>query len=286
MNDTAAHVPLSQLEAQQALDLDIYPMHCLDSAQGVALLLSARAQFAQTGLCSLPGFVRPPAAAGIVHDLQAQMVNAFYNRQQHNVYFQQDDPNWAVDHPARVMQRTAQKALAGDQIPAGNLLSRIYRWQPLQEFLAQVLNETELNRLHPHTDPLACLNVMRMDNEDELGWHYDRSDFATTLLLQAPEAGGEYWFVPFLREAGQERLDELGQVLDGSHPRLRQAPLANGTLSFFAGRHSPHRVTKVQGHAARIMAVLGYVRQPGALFNAAERQRFYGRSQVMDTSAL
>jgi len=284
-DNVAQHRPAFE-DVQQVLDLHRYPMHDLGSARGADLLRNSRSEFAETGLCSLPGFVRPQAAADIVRGLQAEMGHSFYNRQMHNVYFQPEDPTWPPSHPARIVQQTAQKTLAGDQIPTNNLISRIYHWQPLQEFLAQLLDEPGLERLYPHADPLACLNVMRMDAGDKLGWHYDRSDFATTLLLQAPEVGGEYWFVPFLRDAAQERLEELRQVLEGSHKRLRQAPLATGTLSFFSGRYSPHRVTEVLGPTPRVMAVLGYVRHPGVQFNGAERQRFYGRSHVVGAPSV
>ena len=35
----------------------------------------------------------------------------------------------------------------------------------------------------------------------ELNWHFDNSEFAITLLLQAPEAGGVFEYVRDLRDA-------------------------------------------------------------------------------------
>jgi hypothetical protein len=37
---------------------------------------------------------------------------------------------------------------------------------------------------------LARVNVMAYHDGEALNWHFDRSEFTTTLLLQNPEAGG------------------------------------------------------------------------------------------------
>jgi hypothetical protein len=39
-------------------------------------------------------------------------------------------------------------------------------------------------------DPLARLNAMAYGEGQGLNWHFDRAEFTTTLLLQAP--AGEY----------------------------------------------------------------------------------------------
>jgi hypothetical protein len=226
---------------------------------------------------SLPGFVPAKVLPGICEDMRLQARHAFYNVQQHNVYFDSPDPIWPPEHPGRLLQRTAQKALAADTIAAHSPLWAIYRWAPLRHFLAQIVGHDA--PLQGHADAMAALNVMTMDAQDELGWHFDRSDFATTLMLQAPAGGGRYQFVPHLRSASDAALPALGQLLGGQHPQVRELDIQPGTLTFFAGRWSPHRVTPVQG-GQRVMAVLGYVRESGAVFSAQDRIRFYGRSEV------
>lgn len=45
-------------------------------------------------------------------------------------------------------------------------------------------------RLYLMDDPLARANVMSYHHGEALDWHFGRSEFTTTLLLQAPDAGG------------------------------------------------------------------------------------------------
>ncbi len=260
------------------VDVDRYPLHDPQAPQTRELSALARAQFVAIGAVCLPGFVRPSVLPGICQDMRSQACLAYYNVQQHNVYFDTPDPTWAPDHPGRRVLRTAQKALAADAIARRSPLWAIYQWEPLRRFLAEIVGHPA--PLQTHADELAALNVMTMDDGDELGWHFDRSDFATTLMLQAPYGGGRYQFVPQLRSSSDPALPALGQLLNDLHPQVRNLDIQPGTLTFFSGRWSPHRVTPVQG-GQRVMAVLGYVRERGAVFSAEDRRRFYGRSEVL-----
>jgi len=44
--------------------------------------------------------------------------------------------------------------------------------------------------LFEYADPLSSINVHYAGEGQELNWHFDNSEFAITLLLQAPLAGG------------------------------------------------------------------------------------------------
>jgi hypothetical protein len=48
---------------------------------------------------------------------------------------------------------------------------------------------------------LSSINVHYADEGQELGWHFDNSEFAITLLLQAPQSGGQFEYVRDLRDA-------------------------------------------------------------------------------------
>ena len=78
----------------------------------------------------------------------------------------------------------------------GAAVHRIYEWTPLAEFLARV---TRKLRLYLMDDPLVRANVMSYHHGEALNWHFDRSEFTTTLLLQAPDAGGEFQYRNGLR---------------------------------------------------------------------------------------
>ena len=55
-------------------------------------------------------------------------------------------------------------------------------------------------------DPSARMNVMRYGNGEALNWHFDRSEFTTTLLLQSPSAGGEFQYRSDLRTDDARRI--------------------------------------------------------------------------------
>lgn len=99
------------------IDLDRYPLHDLSSEAGQTLVANSQRQFTETGACILPGFVKPEAIATLIKEIEPLAPTAFYNTQQHNVYFKADDPSLPEDHPARHKLRTAQNTIAYDQIP-------------------------------------------------------------------------------------------------------------------------------------------------------------------------
>ena len=79
-------------------------------------------------------------------------------------------------------------------------------------------------------DPLARLNVMTYGCGEALNWHFDRSEFTTTLLLQAPEGGGAFEYRSDLRSDGDPNYDGVARLLAGADPSVRQLALAPGTL--------------------------------------------------------
>ena len=126
-----------------------------------------------------------------------------------NIYFDDNVVGLAPWHPALKRFETVNHTLCADQIPA-SLPCLIYEWPPLAEFVAAVM---ELPRLHPMADPLARVNVMAYCAGEALNWHFDRSEFTTTLLLQAPEAGGTFEYCSNLRKPHDENFDGVGQFL-------------------------------------------------------------------------
>ena len=91
------------------------------------------------------------------------------------------------DHPALRRVETVNHTVCGDQIPESVPLW-IYEWPQFAVFLAATVGKETLYAMR---DPLARVNVMAYREGEALNWHFDRSEFTTTLLLQAPEAGGD-----------------------------------------------------------------------------------------------
>ena len=264
---------------RQFLDLDRFPLDRPDSALGQAMLARCRRDLRETGMFNLPGLVRPEALERCVAEVEpALRTAAFTHARVHNIYFDDDIDGLEADHPALARFETVNRTVCGDQI-ATTLVTRIYEWQPFIDFLAAAMDKP---RLCPMADPLARINVMAYHAGEALNWHFDRSEFTTTCLLQAPVAGGEFQYRSDLRSDADPNYEGVGRLLNGEDDRVRTLPLASGTLNVFKGRNTAHRVTAVEGDRARIIAVFSFYEMPGVTFSEAERIGFYGRASSLN----
>ena len=176
---------------------------------------------------------------------------------------------------ALALQTTANHTLTCDQL-AGTAIRQVYEWPPLCRFLAAVLGK---DRLYPMADPLARLNIMGYGDGEGIGWHFDRARFTVTLLLQAPEGGGQFEYRRDLRSADDPNYEGVARLLSGKDSAVGTLPLAPGTLNLFAGKLAAHRVTPIEGARMRMIAVLSFMEQPDVMFGAADRIQFYGRAE-------
>jgi hypothetical protein len=131
--------------------------------------------------------------------------------------------------------------------------------------------------LYTMDDRIAGANVMTYYHGEALNWHFDRSEFTTTLLLQAPKAGGEFEYLRDLRTAEDPNYAGVAELLMGKR-QTQICPQEAGTLNVFRGVNTAHRVTPVEGDRPRINAVLTYYETPGRRFSEQEHLGFYGRT--------
>jgi 2OG-Fe(II) oxygenase superfamily len=164
--------------------------------------------------------------------------------------------------------------LCGDQL-RGTVMERIYEWQPLVSFLAEVMGRPQLYLME---DTLARLNILAYRPGEALNWHFDRSQYTVTLLLRAAQSGGEFHYRSELRTADDPNYEGVAKLMRGEDPLMAVERLQAGTLSVFAGRNTAHRVTPVGGRHSRVVAVLSYYETPGFRFSERELIGFYGRA--------
>jgi hypothetical protein len=264
-----------RLTVHNLLDLDRYPLDQPGSVSYEALVERCRSDLEREGMFNLEELVRSPAIRAAAAELAPLATSSSYTHARtHNVYFLPRVEGVEDSHPALRKFQTINHTLCDDQL-RHTFVHQLYEWPPLAEFIARVL---DLPRLYLMDDPLARANVMEYRPGEALNWHFDRSRYTTTLLIQAAEAGGEFQYCSDLRAEGQPNYDEVGRVLAGATNRIRVNPLAEGTLNVFAGKNSLHRVSTVQGPRSRLIAVFSYYERPGVLFSEKERLGFYGRS--------
>ena len=256
------------------LDLERYPLDQEGSRAWHAMVEQAAADLETHGMFNLDGFVRPQAVPKLVAQIQPVMdTRAYTHKRLHNIYFQPDIPGLEPNHPALRKVETINHTLCADQISDSVVLS-IYQYAPFARFLAATMGKPQL---HVMKDPLARVNVMAYRAGEALNWHFDRSEFTTTLLLQAPEKGGEFEYRTDLRSANDPNYAGVAELLEGRDPQVQRIRLSAGTLNVFRGKNTAHRVTPVAGRVERFIAVFSYYEQPDVMFSDAERLGFYGR---------
>jgi hypothetical protein len=259
---------------QDLIDLARYPIDRLASPAGRQLVAECRRRFGGDGALVLSGFVRTDAIARMRDEALALAPLAHPGEKRHNVYLIDADPQFPGEHPRNRILSTQISTVADDLIPRDSRLRALYAWPPLRSFLAAVL---DTRALHPYADPLASLNVTIGRPGEQLGWHFDNADFATTLMLQDAESGGQFEYCPGVRTPADQGYAVVDRILAGTYDDVRRLPMAPGTLVLFRGRYALHRVTSIDGRRPRLMAVLSYDTKPGIMLSEPTRMTFYGR---------
>ncbi|MDX8524322.1 2OG-Fe(II) oxygenase [Mesorhizobium sp. MSK_1335] len=260
---------------EDILDLDRYPIDREGSPQWQCLVDECKAALAENGMFNLEGFLRHGIAEQAVAEIRPVMdTRSHAHKRMHNIYFKPSIPELAPDHPALRKVETISHTVCADQIAGSTVLS-IYEYAPLVRFLAATMGKPQL---HVMQDPLARANVMGYRAGEALNWHFDRSEFTTTLLLQAPEIGGDFEYRTDLRSDSDPNYDGVAKLLEGRDPEAKILLIKAGTLNVFRGKNTAHRVTTVEGNRERMIAVFSYYERPGVTFTDEERIGFYGRA--------
>lgn len=255
-----------------------YPIQDLSSPAGQKLLSYCRGEMKKLGACELPGFVTPMALDLLQKESVFLEKKAFYKRIFANPYLAPGDESLPDDHPKNLKEDTNVGAVAYDQFPELSLLKRIYEYPHLMQFIGKVL---ELPEIHPYGDPMGALNLSVMNNGDYLRWHFDQTDFVTSLAIQAGESGGNFEYVPMIRDQHNENFDQVRALLKGDRSRVVHLENRPGTFVLFMGRYSIHRVTPVVGPRPRWIGLFGFDSKPGVVSTPHLREMRYGRQDAL-----
>lgn len=251
------------------VDLDRYPL------TDAGFVATCNTTLNRDGALVLDGFIRPAALKTIQHESAAGRARAYFCAQDHSVYLTPQDPDLPADHPANRQVVSSKGCICDDDVAADSPLRLLYDAPDFRAFICGTTGEAEI---HPYADPLSSINIHYAERGQELGWHFDNSSFATTLLIQKPEAGSRFEYIKDLRDAdaGDMNYDGVADLLDGrSTPDVLEAK--PGTLVLFRGRNSIHRVSPNESDTTRMLAVLAYNNAPGVELSENARMTFYGR---------
>lgn len=257
------------------VNLDRYPLHDLSSSQRQTLLESCRNQFQEEGVCVLPEFLCTTGLQNLIQESLGISHKAFHQTVKGNAYLEEIPTDLPDDHPMRFEDTTALGVIAQDLIPQESGLQILYQWQPFIDFIAGVIGR---GPLFPYACPLGGINLAVMNEGDHLRWHFDQSDFVVSVNLQDPQAGGKFEYVRNIRSADDPRYEAVSALLKGSREKVEILDNPPGCLVLFEGRHTIHRVTQIEGHQSRLIALFGYGLTPHVTSSDYLRQIRYGRT--------
>lgn len=229
----------------------------------------------QNGVLVLADFLTTDAIQKIIEEGEAKQNLAWYTKSTHNVYLTETDHSYSPAHARNKQVNSSKGCITDDQIDKNSPLRQLYDSSAFREFLASVLEE---DALYNYADNLSSINLHYASEGQELGWHFDNSSFAITLLIQKPKAGGVFEYIENMRDAdaGEMNYQDVSNVLAGER-EAKQLKMAPGSLVLFRGRNAIHRVTPTEGKVTRMLVVLAYNSKPGVALSEAASKTFYGR---------
>jgi len=246
----------------QIIDLTRYPIDQLDVERGQELVATCREALENRALCALPGFVFPVVVEKMVDEASVLLPLAVRYDKPRTAY-DDDGKTWPEDHPRRVAHPCRYHQALNYQIPNDSLIRQLYLWEPLSEFLRQALC---YDRIYRSACPHLALTVQLSGNSDTNGWHFDGTDAVFPLLLQAPLAGGQFEYAPYVRSETGQNYEGVKRVFEQPENFALRPAIAPGAFALFKGDLSLHRVTRVEGDRRRIIALFSYDRKPGTVF--------------------
>ncbi|KAL1529800.1 hypothetical protein AB1Y20_000732 [Prymnesium parvum] len=267
------------------IDLARYPIDRLASAAGRALLRRCHDALDTHGIVALPGFV---TAAATTHMLaQSERLQkasrGFHSSEKHNIFLTDEapPPGLGPSHPQLQQMSSSKLIFAADELSEATPLHEIHAWPPMLHFVQAALRQEQI---YPSACPLGRFYINVFSPGDQLGWHFDNSEFSINLMLQPAVEGGAFEYAPRTREA-IEAMDTFPPADSvGEHVTVLSPPLVSSSLYLFYGRNSLHRVSRIE-EGKRVNAILSYNSRPNERLHEYTLRKFFGRCEALPSDA-
>mmetsp|Transcript_9888 Transcript_9888/g.18593 ORF Transcript_9888/g.18593 Transcript_9888/m.18593 type:complete len:269 (-) Transcript_9888:73-879(-) len=267
------------MSIQHIVNVDEYPL------ESNSFINETREELRLNNVVQLANFLQPLALQSLVDEACSLEDLAYCRKSTHTIFVKPMNPELSPNHIFNRQVITSKGCVTTDQIPSCSFLKELYYNDRFQKFLCSVLG---VPQLFDYKDPLSSITIHYAAEGQELGWHFDNSAFAITLLLQKAKEGGEFEYMPNIRqpdsstfgfadEIKNEYEDKVALLLDENFApfKLNMEP---GTLVLFRGRDSLHRVNRVVGDRNRILVVLAYNEIPNVRLPDETMMSFFGRT--------
>ncbi|CAF2149179.1 unnamed protein product, partial [Rotaria magnacalcarata] len=129
------------------------------------------------------------------------------------------------------IESSSKTIIAFDQISHESLLRKIYSWNPLINFITDVIQI--YRNLYPSCDDLGALYINIYRQSNKLSWHTDHSHFFVNLLLQQVSMSNEADGLELFN--GRTYSHRVAEI------RLSKLPRINAILTYDC--HPDHRLS-------------------------------------------
>jgi predicted 2-oxoglutarate/Fe(II)-dependent dioxygenase YbiX len=238
---------------------------------------NVRDEYDRNGILSLENFITKESVDELQNESMSKLKHAYFNPQQHNVYLKPLDNYLPLNHPRNTNVQSSKGCITDDLVSQNSPLRKIYNSLNFIDFISFI---TRKKQLFPYADKLSSINIHFAREGEELGWHFDNSSFAITVMINDVSSGGIFEYTKPIRGPQISKNIEfknVSEVLEGKF-ETSKISMKPGGLLLFNGKNSMHRVTKVKCKETRILAVLAYNDKPGVSLSSSAQMTFYGKT--------
>ncbi len=267
---------MTVLNCESLINADRYAIADRHSDRRAVAIANVRAELAADGCSVLRGFFSEDGLRQLQVEAQARTHLAHYSSKgRANVYLNDGNPDRPEDHPQNIFLERTNGFVPADSFDATTASQQLFDWPPLTDFIADCLDK---DALYIYEDPVSNMIVNVCRPGEQFNWHFDTNEFTITMLLQAADSGGQFEYVPNLRNQKDERYTAVKAVLDGDRSGVKVLDLRPGDLQLFLGRFSLHRVTRNTGQTHRLLLIMSFAEKPGMVGSYARVKDLYGKT--------
>mmetsp|Transcript_25580 Transcript_25580/g.31896 ORF Transcript_25580/g.31896 Transcript_25580/m.31896 type:complete len:306 (-) Transcript_25580:99-1016(-) len=236
----------------------------------------------KTGYVHLPGFVQQHAVEKMVNEVISLENHplSFQSTECHNIWLEniteECDDKMGLKDPQKYEMRSSKRLIAADLISPGSPARILFEWDNFAAWLAKIFAVDCMYRMN---DKQGKFYYNVFNKGDELGWHFDRSEFSVSLILQASAAGGHFEFIPNSRSQFETLKYWPTREFETNKMNVKcERVLQGGSLYLFCGQRSLHRVTPVVA-GQRMNIIFTYsTKGPDERLNEYTLKKFFGRT--------
>jgi len=276
VSNTQRVIQASNLHLEQVINLSAYPIHQPQSQMYKDVVKFHQDQLKKNGVTTLPELMTKEGITEAVKEVEEKAHMSYTMQTDHNIYLRNTDETKPMSHISNMRLGTKVAALACDELAEEGPLKVVFKSNSFLTFVQQILNRPSFYR---NVDPVGAVFVNIYNDGYSHNWHFDESQWSTTILLQEADVGGEFQYTkPFRNEEDESQTEEIAsKVISGDAEHVETLDFKPGTLNIFQGRRSLHSVTHCSGPRSRLLGVLHFSEKEGIRNSPGVQELFWGK---------